>query len=154
MKFSKAQQKIQIQEEEEEEEEEEKETVSIFRLIVLGVLVVRQYDPFLYTVFGTRERKKSHPFSATTRNYLNSDVSLVDVYQTNSHTLEKLLTCNFTCPFEGKNTKIKTLLFLFFFSLKAEGQQTHHSCCNMDRQTDVISETELGIDKIHSPSWN
>ena len=44
MKFSKAQQKIQIQ----EEEEEEKETVSIFRLIVLGVLVVRQYDPFLY----------------------------------------------------------------------------------------------------------
>lgn len=98
------------------------------------------------------ERRKSHPFSATTRNYLNSDVSLVDVYQTNSHTLEKLLTCNFTCPFEGKNTKIKTLFL--FFSLKAEGQQTHHSCCNMDRQTDVISETELGIDKIHSPSWN
>jgi hypothetical protein len=55
LKFSKAQQKIQIQE---EEEEEEKETVSIFRLIVLGVLVVRQYDPFLYVSIIKKKRKK------------------------------------------------------------------------------------------------
>jgi len=53
LKFSKAQQKIQIQ-----EEEEEKETVSIFRLIVLGVLVVRQYDPFLYVSIIKKKRKK------------------------------------------------------------------------------------------------